>query len=103
MKYEIGKRIRYYRELKRLSQKDFAKAIGVSNSRVSNWELGINRPDADLLYLICHKLGISADELLGIELNADEYSEEEKRLVANYRAKPELQTAVKILLGIETE
>ncbi len=103
MKYEIGKKIRYYREQRQLSQKDFAKAIGVSNSRVSNWELGINRPDADLLYVICQVLDISADELLGIKLKANEYCEEEKKLVANYRAKPELQSAVKILLGIDQE
>ena len=37
MRYEIGSRIRKYREEKGLSQKEFSKLIGVSNSRVSNW------------------------------------------------------------------
>lgn len=44
MKYEIGNRIRKYREECKLSQKDLAQKLGVSNSRVSNWEQGINRP-----------------------------------------------------------
>lgn len=66
MKYEIGGRLRYFRELRGLSQKEFASLIGVSNSRVSNWEQGINRPDADILASICSALHISADELLDI-------------------------------------
>lgn len=48
MKYEIGKRIRKYREELGLSQKEPAEQIGVSNGRVSNWEQGLNRPDADI-------------------------------------------------------
>lgn len=65
-KYEIGGRLRYFRELRGLSQKELASLIGVSNSRVSNWEQGINRPDADILASICNSLHISADELLDI-------------------------------------
>ena len=53
MAYKIGDKIKQYREQKRLSQKDFAEKIGVSNSRVSNWENGLNRPDCDLLRKIC--------------------------------------------------
>lgn len=64
MKYEIGTRIKRIREEKGLSQKDFAMQIGVSNSRVSNWEQGINRPDADIIAAICRVLEVSADVLL---------------------------------------
>lgn len=70
MSYEIGPRLRRYREIKGLSQKEFARLMGVSNSRVSNWELGINRPDADIIAKICEVLTISADELLDIKLSA---------------------------------
>ena len=38
MKYEIGNRIRKYREENNMTQKQLAERIGVSNSRVSNWE-----------------------------------------------------------------
>ena len=52
-KYEIGNRIRKYREASHLSQKQLAEILGVSNSRVSNWEQGLNRPDADILAEMC--------------------------------------------------
>lgn len=64
MKYEIGARIRKYREMSGFSQKELAQKIGVSNSRVSNWEQGINRPDADILADICKALNVSPSELL---------------------------------------
>ena len=69
MKYEIGSKIRYFREIQGYSQKEFAYRIGVSNSRVSNWEQGINRPDADILATICEVLKVSADELLDIKIS----------------------------------
>lgn len=101
MKYEIGKKLRMYREAQKLSQKEFAGLIGVSNSRVSNWEQGINRPDVDMLSTICDVLKISADELLDIRFSDIEYTEQEKKVIAQYRKKPELQQAVNILLGVE--
>lgn len=42
MKYEIGARIRKYQEMSGFSQKELAQKIGVSNSRVSNWEQGVS-------------------------------------------------------------
>lgn len=68
MKYDIGPRMRKYREALNLSQKDFAKLIDVSNSRVSNWEQGINRPDVDILARICEVLKVSPSELLDIDI-----------------------------------
>ena len=59
MKYEIGARIRKFREDRGYSQIELAQLIGVSNSRVSNWEQGINRPDADILVDLCKTLNVS--------------------------------------------
>ncbi len=101
MKYEIGNRIRTYRENRGLNQKEFAKLIGVSNSRVSNWEQGINRPDADILVDICKALNVSPSELLDVRLSSDELSDQERKVIMAYRTKTELQKAVNILLGIE--
>lgn len=101
MKYQIGVKIKSLRELKGLRQKEFAKAIGVSGSRVSNWEQGINRPDADYISTICNVLQVSADELLGLDLPDAEITESERQLVYRYRQKPELQAAVRVLLGLE--
>lgn len=101
MKYEIGNRIRKYRENRGLNQKELAQLIGVSNSRVSNWEQGINRPDADILVDICKALNVSPSELLDVRLSSDELNDQERKIIMAYRTKIDLQHAVNILLGIE--
>lgn len=101
MKYEIGNRIRQYREKKKLTQKQLADMIGVSNSRVSNWEKGINRPDADIIADICRALDVSPSVLLGVRLSTDELNDKERRIIKAYRVKSDLQKAVDILLGID--
>lgn len=103
MKYEIGSRIRRYREERGLSQKQLAELIGVKNSRVSNWEQGLNRPDADILAALCRALQVSPSELLDVRLVDDELNAQERKVIMAYRAKPELQPAVNILLGIDAE
>ena len=101
MTYEIGTRIRRYREAKKLTQKQFADMIGISNSRVSNWESGINRPDVDMLAAICHALAVSPSELLDVRLDSDELTDHERNIVTAYRMKRNLQLAVDILLGLD--
>ena len=101
MKYEIGNKIRYFRELRGLTQTELGRLIGVSNSRISNWEQGINRPDADILVLLCQSLDVSADELLDIDVSRITLTDDEIMLISQYRSKPELHKAIRILLGIE--
>lgn len=103
LKFEIGRRISQYRKEQGLSQKEFAKLTGASNSRVSNWEQGRNGPEADILADICRVLRITPSELLDIHLSDsdDELSAHEWKLLRAYRQKPELQQAVNILLGVE--
>lgn len=101
MKYEIGLRIRKYREKRKLSQKELAQLIGVSNSRISNWEQGLNRPDADILADLCRVLNVSPSELLDVRLFHEDLNEQERKVIMAYRTKTELQNAVNILLGIE--
>ena len=103
MRYEIGNRIRKYREIRGLNQKELAQLIGVSNSRVSNWEQGINRPDADILADICRALNVSPSELLDVRLSTDDLSTQERKVIQAYREKTDLQQAVNILLGIDDE
>ena len=102
-KYEIGAKIREYREKKHISQKQLAAKIGVSNSRVSNWEQGINRPDADMIAEICITLNVSPSLLLGVHLATDELTEHEQEIIKAYREKNDLQKAVDILLGLHKE
>ena len=83
------------------SQIELAQLIGVSNSRVSNWEQGINRPDADILVDLCKTLNVSPSELLDVHLKDDELNDMERKVINAYRAKKDLQSAVNILLGVE--
>lgn len=100
-KYDIGSRIRKYREKSGMSQKELANRLNISNSRVSNWEQGLHRPDADVLADICRALNISPSELLDVHLSAEELSIQERKVIEAYRANPDLRHAVNILLGIE--
>ena len=103
MRYEIGSRIRKDREENNLSQKQLAEKIGVSNSRVSNWEQGLNRPDADILAAICVALDVSPSLLLGIQVTGDELTEQERKVLKAYREKEDVRQAVHILLGVSEE
>lgn len=101
MGYQIGLRIRKFREANKMTQKQLADKIGVTGSRVSNWEQGIHRPDVDILANICTALNVSPSELLDIHININELSAHEQKLITAYRKHTDLQRAVNILLGIE--
>ena len=103
MKYEIGGRIRLYRKQSGLTQEQLASKINVTKSRVSNWEQGINRPDADILADICRAWKVSPYGLLDVHLSTDELTDHERKVIRAYRSKPEIQQAVNILLGVEGE
>ena len=103
MKYEIGSRIRKFREERGMSQKQLADMLNVSNSRVSNWEQGINRPDADILADICRALKVSPSELLDVHLSEDDFTDHERKIIKAYRCKTDMQKAVNVLLGLEEQ
>jgi len=64
-KLEIADKLRYYRKLRGLTQKQLADKVGVQNTAVSAWENGINSIDADYLSAICIALDITANDLFG--------------------------------------
>ena len=103
MKYEIGNRIRKYRKESGLTQEQLAEKISVTKSRVSNWEQGINRPDADIIGKICRALNVSPSDLLDVHLTDDELNAHEKKVIKAYRTKEDLQQAVNILLGVDED
>ena len=103
LKYEIGGRIRLYRKQSGLTQEQLAQKIDVTKSRVSNWEQGINRPDADIIGKICRALNVSPSNLLDVHLSDDELTQHEKEVITAYREKADVQNAVDILLGIENK
>ena len=93
-RYDIGRRIRKYREECNMTQKQLAERIGVSNNRVSNWEQGLNRPDADILADICVALDISPSLLLGIRVTGDELTAQERQVLKAYREKGDVRRCI---------
>lgn len=73
MNKEIGNRIRTARKEAGLKQKELAEIIGVSESRISQYENGSQRPRVDTIQKIADGLGITPTELLGDSLESIEY------------------------------
>ena len=96
----VKRNLGYYLSLRGISQKELAQRLNVSPSAVTNWIRGKNSPDIEIVAQICDILEISVLDLFGTEDN-EQYSEFEKKIIYQYRKKPELQHAVNILLGID--
>ena len=78
-------RIRFYRKSRGMEQKAFAEKIGTQANVVNNWEKGRSRPDISLLPVICDLLGITLQQLYGLEAPGDALSERETCLISQYR------------------
>jgi transcriptional regulator with XRE-family HTH domain len=64
---DIGRRIAYFRKEKNITQEQLGEAVGVTNRTVSKWESGVSSPGIDLIPTIASALGITLDQLFGIE------------------------------------
>ena len=60
----IGKRVKYYRTDKHMSQEELADELFISGRHISNIETGAKPPSLELLILIANALDVSADDLL---------------------------------------
>ena len=71
MKDNVGDNIRKYREMNHLSQKQLASKLGITNSRISNWEQGANNPPADMIADICEAQAARMTRATGMKYEAD--------------------------------
>lgn len=60
----IGTQIKQRRNELNMTQEELSKKLNVSRSTVSNWEIGRNYPDIQLIVSISDVLGIPLEELL---------------------------------------
>lgn len=69
MKYYgyVGNKILELIVKKKITQNDFAKAMQVYPSTVSQWISGTREPRLATIYKICELYDVSADWLLGID------------------------------------
>lgn len=78
---EIGERIRNLRELKNIDQMSLAEMLGYkSQSTISKWESGTNLPTGKKLMELAKILGVSTNEILG--MNDEPYTETDLRKMA---------------------
>lgn len=82
----FNENLKQARQQKGLSQKDVAERIGVAKSTYSLYESGNREPNVQTIKRIADVLGVSADELLGIDtdnatlaahFDGEEYTKEE--------------------------
>lgn len=64
---QMGKRMRFARQMAELTQEQLAQKIGVSASYLGLIERGARRMNVEMLYDICVQLSVSADVLLGLK------------------------------------
>ena len=62
-------RLKELRENSNMSQREFAKAFGVSQSAIGNWESGAREPNFDTIQRIAEFFNVSVDYLLVRETN----------------------------------
>ena len=95
----FARNLAYYRSQRGLMQKDLAERLNVSKATISCWESGTYSPKLSALPEICEALDITLADLLGIDqATAERYTKGETTLIEAYRAHPELQHAVRVLL-----
>lgn len=82
----FGEKLKQARISKKLTQKQLSDKLDVSNTVISNWEKNINRPDVDILEVMCGILDIEPNSLFNVKNNDNStYSLVEKKLVSDYR------------------
>lgn len=89
-------------ELK-LSMRDVAEAVGVSEGTISRWESGnIANMKRDKIVSLAKALQVSPSVIMGWEdMPFVRLSKKEEKMVLKYRENPQMQTAVDKLLGVE--
>ena len=66
IKKNISKNITKYREDAGFSQRELAQQLGITPSRISNWEQGANCPTIDILFEVCRALHVSINDIYGV-------------------------------------
>ena len=65
----ISVKIKELRTEKGLTQKQLAKEIGTTDDSIYSWEKGRSEPNCDMICALCNFFEVSADFLLGIDID----------------------------------
>ena len=81
----IGENIRRLRRERDITQEGLAEMLGISSQAVSGWETNRTAPDISQLAPLCSIFEVSADVILGIDVDA-----KQRRIEELYRAAHEI-------------
>ena len=90
IKKQLGKKIKYYRELRNLTQEQLAEMIDMSCRSLSFLECGTNFVTADTLEKVCNALKVTPKQLFDFEYytkSPNEIKKELDRLIKNNSEK----------------
>lgn len=96
---DLGERLKYFREAKKLSIYRLSQETNVSQGHISDLENGKNQPTIDTLNRLIITLVITLSEFFNENGKVSVLSEKEKELVAIYRTMSDDRAEVYIKLG----
>lgn len=82
-------------------QGEFAKSIGVEQSKYNKWENGVNTPDIDNIIMLARRFGVTTDYLLGVtpyRNDADKKAWDEA--IENQRAIPFAKQIIELVEAV---
>ena len=102
VKQTVADNLKTVCKLKKIKNKDIATHLGVTEGSVSHWLKGDNSLDMDNLYQICLYIGVSLDQIFGIDpIYVDTLTPDENDLLHAYRiAGPDIQNGVRRFLNL---
>lgn len=94
-KKESGRRLRAARTAKEWTLEDLSRRLGgvFSPSRLSNYEQGLRMLGPQEALALAPVLGVNASHILCVDVEEDEMTPEEAKLLRNFRALPEKDRA----------
>lgn len=82
---DIGERLRHIRQSKKITIYKLSKETGISQNHISGIELGKRQPTIDTLKRLSLPLGITLAELFNEDGKVSILTENERKLLENYR------------------
>lgn len=99
---ELGKKIKYYRNEKAVTQDELAERVFVSRQTISNWENDKSYPDINSILLLSEVLDVPIDNLIkgDVEQMKDEINTGEVREIKIYSAMMQVFLLLAVVLLI---
>lgn len=103
---KIGKFIAETRRLQKITQKQLANALSISDKTVSKWERGKGLPEVSLMLPLCNTLNITVNDLLSgekvSEVNYQKKAEENMMNLVKENEENKKRMAISVVCGVIT-